>query len=188
MARSRPRRSFLTSSQRRKTGWGAGPKTGTGGLPLAVSASGISLGGNVGVPTIDGLTLVRLRGELLIRLLTASSLDDGFFGAVGVGIFTDAAIAVGVSAVNSPIAEEFWDGWLWHQYFSVLAPGVVGTGAATADNQSNSTSAAVRIQVDSKAMRKFPVGMSLAVVLEATEQGGATMAWGFNSRTLAMLP
>jgi len=175
------------SSSRRKTSWGAGPKTGTAGLPVIIAASGVQLGALVAVPPTGGITLVRLRGEMLLRITTGSSLDDGFFGAVGVGIFTDAAVAVGATAVNTPIATEGWDGWLWHRYFNVFAGGVVGTGAATTDNQGGE-SMTLRLEVDSKAMRKLEVGNSLAVVLESTEQGGATMSWAFNSRTLVKLP
>ena len=187
MARLRQSRSLVRTGSRRKTSWGAGPKTGTAGLPVVIAATGVQLGGVTSVPTADGTTLVRLRGEMLIRLLTASSLDDGFFGAVGVGIFTDAALAVGVTAVQSPITDEFWDGWLWHRYFTCISGGVVGTGAATADNQQGSTGMALRVEVDSKAMRKIAVGTALAVVYESTEQGGATLSWAFNSRTLSKL-
>ena len=187
MAQLRRLRSARTFGSRRSTSWGSGPKTGTDGLPVIISASGVQLGGIVAAPSLEGLTVVRMRGEMLIRLTTGSSLDDGFFGAVGVAVFTDAAIAVGVSAVQSPIAEEGWDGWLWHRYFNVFAGGVVGSGAATADNQGGE-SMTLRVEVDSKAMRKLPVGNSVGVVWEATEQGGATVSWAFNSRLLDKLP
>ena len=184
MAQSRRFPSTHRTSSRRQTAWGAGPKTGTDGLPVVISASGVQLGGIAALPTQEGLTIVRLRGEMLVRILTGSSLDEGFFGAVGVGVFTDAALAVGVTAVQSPIAEETWDGWLWHQYVYVIAGGVVGTGAATTDNQGG-LSMSARYVVDSKAMRKLPIDMGLAVVWEGTEQGGSTISWGFNSRTLS---
>ena len=45
-----------------------------------------------------------------------------------------------------------------------------------------------RFTVDSKAMRKLPVGKTMYAVLGIVEQGTATMCWYFDSRTLFFLP
>ena len=176
-------------SLRRKVGWGTGPKTGVSGAALGFSSSGSQIGAIGAAPGSDGITVIRLRGEMLVYLDTASALDEGFHGAVGVGIFTDAAVAVGVTAVNLPITDEGWDGWLWHNYFSLFSAGAISAaGVSVSGGQSDALKAAIRIEVDSKAMRKIPVGMTMAVVLERLEVGTATARWNFNSRTLSKLP
>ncbi len=189
MARSQGR-TFARRSPPRQTGWGVGPKSNPlGAISSTFSATGSQLGGLVAVPTIDGITIIRLRGEFLFKLLTATAAGDGFFGAVGVGLFTDAAVAVGVSAIQTPIANEDWDGWMWHRYFSCIAGGQISAaGVSLSGGQAAATAAAVRVEIDSKAMRKIPVGMSLSAVVEVTEDATATGAWWMNSRTLSKLP
>ena len=154
-----------------------------------MSATGSALGGIVGQPASDGITIVRLRGEFLFRLRTASAPGSGFHGAIGIGIFTDAAVAVGVSALNTPITDETWDGWMWHRYFACHAEdAIAAAGASNEPNQGLSTFGTVRVEMDSKAMRKIPVGMSLSVVIEVIEVTVATAIWQFNSRSLVKLP
>ena len=46
-------------------------------------------------------------------LSAATSALDGFNGAFGIGLVTRQALAVGVSAVPTPLDEEDWDGWLY---------------------------------------------------------------------------
>ena len=180
---------LVRTSTRRKTGWGTGPKSATDGGGADISASGSFIGAIGASPASDGITLVRLRGEFLFYLATSTALNNGYFGAVGVGIFTDAAVAIGVTAVNTPISTEEWDGWLWHRYFSALSAGAISAaGASLSGGQSDDVKAALRVEVDSKAMRKIPVGMTMAVVVQVTEIGSATARWHFNSRTLSKLP
>jgi len=189
MPRSRVRGSLVRSS-RRQTSWGAGPKSETNGaVAPTISASSQAVGAVAASPASDGLTLIRLRGEFLFRLVTATAVGDGYFGAVAMGIFTDAALTIGITALQTPITDETWDGWMWHQYFTCVAQGQISAaGVSLSAGQQDATTAAVRIEVDSKAMRKIPVGMSLAVVLEVTQDATATALWNFNTRSLTKLP
>jgi len=189
MAHSGRSRYPRTSGVRRQTSWGTGPKSGASGLSVSISASSTNLGGIVAVPASDGITLIRTRGELVFALETADALSSGFRGAFGIGIATDDAIAIGVTALPMPIGQETWDGWLYHTYFAALAAEVMG--AANASSTVSGTAAlncVVRREVDSKAMRKIPVGMTLYCALEVTETNTATARWSFNSRTLVKLP
>jgi len=189
VAHLRVGRSLVRSPQRRQTGWGVGPKSGVGGnVGSTLSTTSSALGGIVAVPGQDGLTMVRLRGEFMARLLSATAAGDGFFGAVGVALFNDTAISIGITALNTPITDEGWDGWLWHRYFAIMAVGPISGAAAERLGQVHNVTAAVRHEVDSKAMRKVPVGMSIAVVIQVTVDTTATMQWQFNSRTLSKLP
>ena len=128
-------------------------------------------------PTNDGHTIVRLRGYFSARLTAAASISDGFFGAFGIGKATLAAFTAGVGAVPTPITEEAWDGWIYHEYFSVLSQ----TTTVLED-----TSWLVR-QIDSKAMRKLTIEDVIYVVFEMSEVGTATMALNMNSRVLLKL-
>jgi len=187
-----PRRSRLSVSRgpRRQTSWGAGPKSAANGGPGTkfTGTAGV-LGSIVAAATLDGITLVRTRGEFLFYLDTAANLDDGFHGAIAIGIFNDQATIAGVASLQTPLTDETWDGWLWHQYFSCFsAGGISAAGVSLSGGQSDAAKAAVRVEVDSKAMRKFQVGQDMAVVIEVVEVGDATASWTFNSRTLFKLP
>jgi len=177
-------------SPRRQTGWGGGPASAAnGGGSTVFTTSSSQVGAVVSTPSIDGLTIVRVRGDFLFRLLTASAVSDGFFGAVGLALFNDTAIAIGITALNTPITDEGWDGWMWHHYFSCIATGQISAaGASVSGGQQDNVAAAVRIDVDTKAMRKIPVGMSLAVVVQVTVNDTANGQYHFNSRVLTKLP
>ena len=182
MAQSR--RGFSRSSRqssRRLTEWSQGPG-GTG--PTVVSTPVATIIGAILVPTAPGLTVVRIRGELEMHLSLATAALDGFAGAFGIGIATAAAATAGGASVPTPITEEDSDNWLYHRYFSVKAP--IASAVSTAPT-GEVISANVRIEVDSKAMRKFPLEMALYASLEVVEVGTAIMQVAFNSRALVKL-
>ncbi len=88
----------------------------------------------------------------------------------------------------TPITEEAWDGWLYHRYFSITAGGTIAAAtAAQQGDQVNSTTAALRLEIDSKAMRKIDVNEGMFAAVEVTEHGVATMEWLFNCRMLFKL-
>ena len=172
-------------SLRRKTSWALGPG---GTSVLVITASQSSILGAGSQPLVDGLTMVRLRGELLLRLSLASAVTGGFTGAFGVGLSTVAAFAIGVTALQTPLTDEDWDGWLYHRYFALGPGGVIDNSAAADADQVNATSAALRLEVDSKAMRKIPEGTNIFAAIEVVEFGTATMEADFNSRILVKIP
>ena len=192
MARLR-RSGFPTSlgrSQRRKTSWTVGPETGVNGATQVITASGSVLATTAVITTMDGITLVRTRGELVLLLGIAAAQGDGFHGAFGIGQVSSPAFTAGVGSVPTPLTEEDWDGWLYHRYFGLFSGGPLATATA-ADQQSqvNSTSAALRLDVDSKAMRKSEIDMTFYAAIEVVELGTASsMEFAFNSRMLVKLP
>ena len=164
-------------STRRRTAWGLGPG-GTGAT--AISSSTSTFLGAVAVPIVDGITVVRIRGSLLLTLITATGALDGFRGAFGIGVASLAAVTAGINSVPTPITEQESDNWLYHTYFQVIA-----NISAEADfNQAT----VVRIAVDSKAMRKFPTELALYAAIDTVESGAAVMDASFDSRVLAKLP
>ena len=100
--------------------------------------------------------------------------------AVGIGIVTSDAFAVGVSAVPDPIDQMEWDGWLYHRFFDLHS-----SEAALGDQQNGLTS--IQFEVDSKAMRKVADNMTLMAVVQAVEIGAAVMVAHFDSRLLVKL-
>ena len=172
--RGRPR------SQRRLTAWSVG-SGGTGALSL--SASGSSLVGAGVQPTLEGLTIVRTRGELLLELRAATAAGDGFNGAFGIGLAHTPAFDAGIGSLPTPLDEDDGEMWLYHRYFAVVAPvAFAATGFAP------TLGAALRIEVDSKAMRKFPDETTLFAAIQVVEVGTASLSVHWNSRMLVKLP
>ena len=188
----RSRSGFRTSSapsQRRKTSWAIGPNTGAAGEGQQISASSTVLATTGSQFGSDGLTMIRTRGELLLVLTAATAAQDGFHGAFGLGLVTAQAFTAGAASLPSPLDEKDWDGWYYHRFYSCIAGGTVA-GATTSSqrNQVNATAAAIRIEVDSKAMRKGSTDMITFAALQSVEIGGATMRFMYNSRELIKLP
>ena len=180
-------RSFVSRARpkRRARSWGIGP----GNLVVTqLSTSVAVLVGDAISPTSDGITIARIRGELTMWLSQATNANNGFIGAFGIGKATAAVFTAGAPSVPSPITEEGWDGWLYHRYFNLKSNSIIGTGAASQDSIANSTTAAMRVDIDVRAMRKLVVEDVIYAAVEVTELGSAIMQLGFNSRALALLP
>ena len=158
---------------RRKKGWDSGPG-GTAALALSSSSSAI-LGSGLQV-LVDGQTLIRTRGLFSLVGLTAAAVGDGFQGAFGIGIVSENAFGVGITAVPTPITDVGWDGWLFHHFVSAHAAQNAGSDAA---NQ--------HFMVDSKAMRKIKATDVIVAVLEVIEIGTASASVFFDSRVLQAL-
>ena len=108
---------------------------------------------------------------------------------MGIGIATLAAVTAGVASVPTPITEAGWDGWLWHMFFQCRAAGIIDGSAMGDTDAVNPTAAAVRFEIDSKAMRKFEdTDLAIYAALEVSEVGTSTMVWSFDSRALFKLP
>jgi len=185
---ARPRGSFRgrQSSPRRKVGWEQGPGKTTAQAAISTSSS-VIVDAALSV-LLDGLTLVRTRGQLLLRLTSATSEGNGFQGAFGIGVATTAAVVAGAASVPTPITEQAWDGWLYWTPIILRSVGVMDGTAANDADSINAVSAVQRIDVDSKAMRKLKADDSIYAILEVTEGGTANLAWEFDSRMLFKLP
>ena len=140
------------------------------------------------VLTLDGVTIVRTRGMLALQLVSSAAISNGFQGAFGLGVATSAAVTAGIGSLPTPITEEDWDGWYYHSYFSILSGGVIDGSAAGDQDLTNPHMAALRLTVDSKAMRKLRVDETLYAAIEVTEEGTASMSASYNSRSLFKLP
>ena len=171
--------SFPVKVSRRRTGW----EEGTGGsIPTNVSSSSSGFLGAAVTALLDGLTLVRTRGFVRATLTAVAGANDGFQGAVGIGITTAQAVAAGIASCPIPVSDADWDGWLWHQFFSV------GSSTATIADGVNSVGVNFQTEIDSKAMRKLSEDMALYAAFQMTENGTSVMDIWHESRMLFKLP
>ena len=183
LVRSRSQRTF-GAGHRRKTSWALGPKSNTDGATATTISTSIAVLGGVGAAAaLDGITVVRLRGEFVFNLLTATAVGDGFFGAFGVGLARNPAFTAGAASVPMPIDEEFQENWLYHRYFACLANGQISAAGVSLSGGQNGL-ASIRVEVDSKAMRKLNIGDTIYAAVQVTENATATANWSFNSRML----
>ncbi len=129
------------------------------------------------VPLVSGLTLIRMRGELIVSSLM-NAATDAMTIAVGCILVSDEAVAAGVASIPSPITDAD-DDWLYYQWCSVQS-GVLGAPGQGTE---------FRFNVDNKAMRRFPAGKTLVAVAEASSEGGTVVTdFIFNCRGLIKLP
>ena len=172
------RSGFRQASRARKTrDWGNGPG---GSTVTTLTASGKAiLGSGIGPTNEQEITLARTRG-ILELVMTSGAAGDGWIGAMGIGKTTQQAFTVGgVTSLPGPITEVDWDGWLYHQFFSLHGPAAFasnGTGPFTRN-----------IEVDSKAMRKLGGAELLFAIIEVTEEGASALEVWFDSRMLFLL-
>jgi len=171
-------RGFQPRGPRRRKEWIFGPSA----VNEAASATGkqfFTTGVSL-VKPVD-VTLARLRGQLSIYLTTASAVGAGFVGAAGIALFEATAFAAGVASVPGPETEIDWDGWIWHHVFDIRAI------TATIADGVNANAVMQRLEIDSKAMRKWNEDWVLAGVVEVTEQTTAVLEFHADSRALILL-
>ena len=163
------------TSRRRKVTWTSGPS----GTHTPFSAAGTALFDTSVEAVVDDLTIVRLRGDLVIQV--ASSTDgDGFDDiAIGICIVNQNAAGIGVSAIPQPLTDIFWDGWFWYWTGSLN----------TLDVSLMGDIAEVRIPIDGKAMRKIHLTDNVVAVIQvAAEVGTSVLQARLNTRMLSKLP
>jgi len=164
-------------SLRRQTAWAIGPG---GTTPVNITSSvAVILGGTV-VPASEGLTVIRTRGLFAMHLKSVASQNDGFQGAIGIGLATLAAVTAGVGSLPTPLTEVGDENWLYHRFISIHAQ------EATESNLNGASW--TRFEIDSKAMRKVPVGTSCYACLEVIEVGTASAQAFLDTRQLVKLP
>jgi len=168
------------SGQRRRTSWELGPGSCT---EANITGVGSFFLGDAISPTLDGLTLARIRGRLSFLLTSVSAAGSGFCGAFGIGIATAAAVTAGAASLPTPITEQAWDGWLFWMPIQLL-----GVTATIADGV-NAAAVYQEMVVDTKAMRKMNIEDAVYAIVELeVEEDTAVMEARFDSRGLFFLP
>ncbi len=103
-------------------------------------------------------TIVRVRGSLWVGS-DQSTATESPFGAIGLAVVTDQAVAIGVTAIPAPIADAD------SQQFLLWAPFLADVRAG-ADNTSWNAGTFTHTPMESKAMRKVDKGTAVVVVIE----------------------
>ncbi len=119
---------------------------------------------NNGLLTLETITLIRTRGDLLLQFDPASIAD---MVQVGIGLAVtsaDAFVVGGSTAVPGPLTDPEWD-WVYHRLVS-FGPAIAAAQTETALPQH------FREAVDSKAMRKMKDNQALCWVAEAVVISG----------------
>ena len=178
-----PRRGSVPESLRRKTAWDLGP----GGDDLATldiqsvsSDTTVILGSGI-TPTVDPLTIVRVRGHLSLRLDTATAAGDGFNWVAGMGIVSNDAFAIGQTAMPNPFDDSVWPGWMW------MASGSMHTavGGLSVGDPSNNP---IDVPIDARAMRKLGLNEIVFISLQGGENATANLSVAAYTRVLFKLP
>ena len=146
-------------SPRRATDWGAAAEpveTAVAGNTkvLLQRLTAATILQEIGVPA----TVVRTRGQLYGRILESVVADTESWGAMGMAIVTEQAAVAGAASLPGPLTESFWDGWFVYVFISVGLRFDDATGVVTPTQ--------VRVDFDSKAMRKIEDNESLVVMFE----------------------
>ena len=103
-------------------------------------------------------TVMRTRGNLLVTAVPDSAADSGVL-ALGICVVRETAAAVGGLSLPGPIVDEGADFWLWHRYVGLADP---AASAASGD----SIGLNVRVEIDSKAMRKVQADSRVVLMAE----------------------
>ena len=132
-----------------------------GGGAVELTANSITLVNSVLFE--DAFTVLRMLGGFVINPTIAPSLGDRALVTVGIGVVSDAAVAVGSTAMPGPLTEAAFP-WLYWEVVPMSFP-------STAIDPSSVTASA-RIKFDIRSMRKIKPEESVVVVVEYANSTG----------------
>jgi len=151
----RSSRSVSTRSIRRGTNWGRIVQNTFVSVPAATKVLVASFAlSNPGI----GETIRRTRGAYLV-VSDQSSATERQFGAFGMIVVNDLALAAGAGSIPGPATDANDDGWFVWEPILQLSEASLGAadGAATI---------AQSLKFDSKAMRRVEEGFGVALMVE----------------------
>ena len=123
--------------------------------------------------TSPAATLVRTRGQLIVRVVTPAAGENMVRGAFGMIVVSSDAFAIGVTALPGPLSDSGNDWFLWVPFALAFA--------STLTNHNSQYVA--QINFDSRGMRKLKIGETLAPVLEfVSDVAGSTIDSCFSLR------
>ena len=163
----------LQRGKRRQTDWGFGPDM----LQQSLGASAKLLG-TTSLTVSEQQTIIRIRGILHISLLTSGTAGDSMLGAAGIALVNSDAFAVGATAIPGPQSDANWDAWMWHSFWNIQSM------TATIADGTSAVSGSHRLEIDSRAMRKWDPAETLVFMLEWTRSGAPTARVNMDCRML----
>jgi len=129
-----------------------------------------------GLLDVEPVTLMRLRGEILVKGTPNAVADDAVI-AFGFIVVSDNAFAAGGVSLPGPISD-LDAPWVWHGFAPLSA------GQTALDG--SDIGSVVRMTIDSKAMRKLGINETLALVGQTTTNDYAAVSASGGVRALAM--
>ena len=112
-------------------------------------------------------TILRIRGAVQASFDSTNTVGDDLALTWAIGIVSSDAFAAGVSAMPDPAGEPEYP-WLWWGTMFLHSEETAVPAAAWGTHS-------MRLEVDSKAMRKVSPGQSLVWLMQATSQVGAPL-------------
>ncbi len=146
-------RVVVAGRSRRETLWFGGPDE-TVWTGVAAGAVDFQSSLNVASLALRPFTIVRVRGLLMLRSDQIAAIEEPF-GAFGLAVVSDQAVAAGVASLPSPITDQASD--LWFSYTFCAATWQFNTSGAASPTP---------FEIDSKAMRKVEDGMNIVSMFE----------------------
>ncbi len=132
---------------------------------------------NVAALALRPFTVVRVRGLLTVKSDQIANIEQGNIAA-GIAVVSDQAVAVGVTAMPTPVTESGSDLWMFHQFltFGFVISSAVGIAAP----------GITQMVIDNKAMRKVAEGEDLVTLVE-NESTTAGCQFKLSTRVLIKL-
>jgi len=121
-------------------------------------------------------TLLRTRGGILVTTVGDAAADSDMLG-LGLMLIPSTTAVVGGASLPGPIVDAGADFWIWHNFVPLAQ--VVGTVAVA-----QSITAQVRIELDAKAMRRWPSDTTLALIGELSTGDFASVSVSARFRAL----
>ena len=134
-------------------------------VPLSSAGGTLIFSLNTAALALRPFTVIRSRFQLFIDS-DQSAVDEVQVAGFGIAVVSDQAVAIGVTAVPTPITNLGSDLWFVHQ---------LCYGATThSDSVGSGSTIGVNIPVDSKAMRKVAIGQDIVVMGEFSAVGAGS--------------
>ena len=130
--------------------------------------------GGIGFSVTGKATILRIRGNWLIKGTPDAVSDDMVIG-LGIMIVSTDSATVGGTSVPSPLGDP-GSPWLWHQYVPLMAGQTALLG--------QDIGSMVRGEIDTKAMRKIGPNQSLVFISNENGGGYASVALSVGFRVL----
>ena len=115
---------------------------------------------NAAALALRPFTIVRSRFEIDLRSDQAAAVEEQR-AAMGIAVVSDQAVAIGVTAIPTPMTDLGSNLWFLHQIIF-----------ADESSLTDRTRPSSKISIDSKAMRKVEVGQDVVVVVETASSVG----------------
>ena len=116
-----------------------------------------------GTAAFDHVTVRRVRG--FMNISPDTNVAEEQIGALGLGVFEDTAVAIGIASLPDPVTDVSDDIWLAHWSFAYRTS--IGPVGAIRGKE-NTT-----MVLDSKGMRKIPIGKTLCAIIANTHAADA---------------